>query len=232
LPDIIYVNSHQVTLEYSVKRVGASGVGGFELWLTHNDGENWERYAMARDVQGEELTGRQKRTFEFRDKDDRPFSDGIFGLSLVVKSKAQLGRDPKPGDVPDLRIEIDTQPPEAQLYQPVPDPQHPDQVLLKWTAKDKNLGPTPIALEYAAQRDGPWLPIKLDLENRGRYTTDVITGDYSWKIPAEVPVQVYLRLRVRDKAGNESIAATAEPQYVDLLVPEGALLNVLPAKQN
>ena len=41
-----------------------------------------------------------------------------------------------------------------------------------------------------------------------------------------MPVQVYMRLRVRDLAGNESVAVTADPQLVDLSEPEGKLLNV------
>ena len=55
-----------------------------------------------------------------------------------------------------------------------------------------------------------------------------MTGDYSWKVPASTPIQVYLRVRVRDKAGNEGIAATPTPQFVDLVEPEGALIGILP----
>jgi hypothetical protein len=47
-------------------------------------------------------------------------------------------------------------------------------------------------------------------------------------VPPGTPVQVYLRVRVRDKAGNEGIAVTSSPQYVDLIEPEGSLLGVLP----
>jgi hypothetical protein len=45
-------------------------------------------------------------------------------------------------------------------------------------------------------------------------------------LPDRLPVEVYLRLRARDLAGNESVAVTAEPQLVDLSEPEGKLLNV------
>jgi hypothetical protein len=231
LPELIYVNNHKVTLEYAVNRIGPSGVGSIELWLTKDEGESWERFAFAKDVNGEE-TGKQKRTFDFRDKEDRPFTDGIFGLNLVVKNRAGLGREPRSGDAPEIRIEIDTQAPIAMLYQPIVDPHNKEQVLLRWSAKDKNLSATPIHLEYAAKREGPWLPIKLDLENKGRFTKDEITGDYSWKVPTDIPVQVYLRMRVRDKAGNESIAVTAEPQYVDLIEPNGALIGAQSTKQN
>ena len=53
-----------------------------------------------------------------------------------------------------------------------------------------------------------------------------ISGDFSWKLPPGFPVQVYLRLRVRDKAGNESVAVSRAPEYLDLTEPEGALVGV------
>ena len=68
----------------------------------------------------------------------------------------------------------------------------------------------------------------MNLKNTGRYANQRITGDYTWKVPPGAPVQVYLRLRVRDKAGNESVAVTTDPQFIDLVEPEGALIGVLP----
>ena len=226
LAPLHYVNKHQVLLQYEVKRVGPSGVGGMEVWLTKDDGASWEPYAEVRDNNIEALQGRQERNFEFRDKDDKGFPDGVYGLALVVKNRAGLGHTPRPGDTPHMRIEIDTKPPLAQLYKPVPDAHHPDHVLLKWFVSDKNLTDTPINLEYAEKSDGPWQPIQLDLENKGRHTSKEISGDFSWKVPAGFPVQVYLRLRVRDKAGNESIAVSRQPEYLDLTEPVGEITGV------
>lgn len=219
LPPIQYVNQHQVMLEYELRRVGPSGIGGIELWLTRDDGETWEPYAADEDTHASAINNRQKRKFDLRDATDRPFTDGVYGLKLVVKNRAGLGKKPRPGDVPEIRIEIDTTLPDAKLYEPSADPQHPDHVLLKWIATDKNLTATPICLEYAEKADGPWLPIASDLENSGRY---------SWKVGPGVPVQVYLRVRVSDKAGNVSVGVTRQPQYIDFTEPEGALIDVHP----
>jgi hypothetical protein len=213
-----------------LKRVGPSGIGGIEVWLTKDDGQTWEPFAADEDVQSGTISRRQQRKFDLRDAQDRPFADGIYGLTLVVKNRAGLGKKPRPGDVPEVRVEIDTQLPEAQLFMPVPDPQNPDQVLLKWRASDKNLAERPIHLEYAATPDGEWLPIQLNLENTGRFTSERVTGDFSWKVPPNTPLQVYLRLRVRDKAGNERILVTPQPQFVDLTEPEGVLIGVQPGK--
>jgi hypothetical protein len=219
LPPIQYVNQHQVMLEYELRRVGPSGIGGIELWLTRDDGETWEPYAADEDTHASALNNRQKRKFDLRDATDRPFADGVYGLTLVVKNRAGMGKKPRPGDVPEIRIEIDTTLPIAKLFQPIADPQQPDQVLLRWIAQDKNLIPAPICLEYAEKADGPWQPIATDLENSGRY---------SWKLSPAVPVQVYLRVRVSDKAGNVSVGVTQQPQFVDFTEPEGALIGVLP----
>jgi hypothetical protein len=179
-------------------------------------------------VQSGAVNRRQQRKFDLRDAGDRPFADGIYGLSLVVKNRAGMGKKPRPGDAPEIRIEVDTQLPEAQLFMPVADPQNQDRVLIKWSAKDKNLIDHPISLEYAVRPDGDWQPIKLDLENSGKFTNERVTGDFSWKVPDNTPVQVYLRMRVRDKAGNERVLVTPQPQFVDLTEPEGALIGVQP----
>ena len=54
------------------------------------------------------------------------------------------------------------------------------------------------------------------------------------QLPAGVPVYVYLRVRVRDKAGNEGIAVTDQPQLADTSEPEGKLIGVslTPAEKN
>ena len=92
----------------------------------------------------------------------------------------------------------------------------------------ENLAERPISLEYAARPDGEWLPIQLDMENKGRYSNERVSGDFSWKVPPSTPVQVYLRVRVRDKAGNERIGVTQQPQYVDLTEPERRPIGVQP----
>ena len=230
LAELQYINQHLIKLQYEVKRVGPSGVGGVEIWLTRDDGASWEPYAKVKEkeVQGEAVQGPQERDFEFSDDRRTPFADGVYGLALVVKNRAGLGKTPRPGDAPEIRVEIDTEKPVVQMFQPIPDPQNPGQLLLKWSAQDKNLTDTPVNLEYAETPKGPWLPIELNVKNTGRFASPLVTGDYSWKVPASTPIQVYLRVRVRDKAGNEGIAATPTPQFVDLVEPEGVLIGILP----
>ncbi|MCS7045104.1 MAG: hypothetical protein NZO58_01980, partial [Gemmataceae bacterium] len=215
LPPLRYVNHPEVMVEYELSRVGPSGVGSVDLWWTKNDGQTWELYAVDPESKsGSVRNGVHKRLVYLQD------GDGTYGFALVVKSRAGLGKaPPRPGDPPDIRIELDTSAPEAKLYEPQPDPQKANTLLLKWTAVDNNLSPTPITLEWSARREGPWTPITPSpLPNTGRH---------SWTLPENLPVQVYLRLRVRDLAGNESVAVTQDPQLVDLSEPEGRLTNVI-----
>jgi hypothetical protein len=211
LPKVQYANNRELTLEYELAKVGPSGIGSVDLYWTPDDGKTWER-APSPDLKDAIKGGRYNRMVELQE------GDGVYGFSLVVKSRAGLGKaPPRSGDVPELRVELDTTPPVAQLYQPRPDPLHRDALMLTWVAKDKNLSATPITLEWAERTDGPWQQIAADVPNNGQH---------AWQLPSGMPVSVYLRLRVRDLAGNEGVAVTPEPQLVDLTEPEGRLVNV------
>jgi hypothetical protein len=212
LPPAQHVNNPRVTLEYELSKVGPSGVGSVDLWWTSDDGKTWQR---APTPPGPD---EQKERFHQRSVDLQE-GDGIYGFALVVRSRAGLSKQPpKSGDVPEIRIELDTTAPQAQLFKLKPDALHQDAVLLSWVARDKNLTPNPISIDWSATSQGPWQTIAADQPN---------SGQFSWALPPSgMPVQVYLRLRVRDMAGNEGIFVSTEPQLVDLTEPEGRLVNV------
>jgi hypothetical protein len=210
LPPIRHVNNREMTLEYELSRVGPSGVGQVDLWWTPDNGKTWNRADPPKGADPMRQ-GRYMRKIKLDE-------DGIYGFTLAIKNRAGLGKTPpRPGVPPEIRIELDTVPPEAKLYAPRPDSRDKDSLLLTWTARDKNLADNPITLEWAEKADGPWRTIAQDLPN---------TGEHSWRIPTGMPVRVYLRLRARDMAGNEGIVVTSEAQFVDLVEPEGHLVNV------
>jgi hypothetical protein len=211
LPPLQIVNSTELTMDYQLDKVGPSGVGKVELWLTEDDGKSWQRWAEDPEAAASLRGGKYQRRVELP-------HEGVFGFRLVVLSRAGLGEPPpKPGDPPQMRVEVDTTSPRAQLYCQ-PDPQQDKALLLRWECEDKNLAPNPVALEWAERREGPWHAIAPALPAAAR--------TYSWKVTPDVPVWVFLRLRVRDTAGNEGVAVTAEPQLADLARPVGQLLSV------
>jgi hypothetical protein len=198
-------NSTQVTLDYEITKIGPSGVGSVELYLTHDEGQTWQRFAEDADL-------KPPMTVNLP-------GDGIFGLRLVVRSRAGLGgRPPRPGDLPQMRVLVDTKPPLVQLDPPQADPQRRDALLLTWKANDENLAANPITLHWAERPDGPWQLIAADLTNCGRY---------AWQLPPNLPYRVYLRVTARDAAGNIAVDETPEAIAVDLHEPEAQIKGIL-----
>ena len=205
LPPVLITNNKIIKLDYEVK-TGPSGVGKVDLYMTRDDGRTWQWFAEDADRKSPieaELPG-----------------EGVYGFSLVVQNGAGVGkRQPISGDPPEMRVELDTTPPTAQLYAPQPNPQQRDAIILSWSASDRNLTATPITLEWAAERDGNWNLIRNNLPN---------SGSMSWKLPdSGLPPRVYLRLTAIDAAGNTGVAVTQESVCLDLKEPEGHLLGLV-----
>ncbi len=134
--------------------------------------------------------------------------DGIYWFAIQhVDEQGRVEPASRDRLKPTLRICVDSTPPRVQLFRPVRVNQN--MVHLGWTAKDANLGDRSITLEWSEHKGGPWCLIGADhLPN---------AGIYRWHLPKGMPLKVYLRISVRDKAGNEARAATDEPIS---LVPE------------
>jgi hypothetical protein len=220
LPTKQLVNKTDVKLDIDVTNLGPSGFGTVEVYLTTDEGANWTPLPLDPGaIQAPELRGpgqvRGSVTVHVPD-------DGkVFGYFLVVKSKAGLGkRKPQSGDVPHIRLERDMICPAAELNMPQPDPTRRDSLILTWAAKDKNLTEKPISLQWAPQPEGPWEFIgPAELPNTGRY---------AWQVPPTAPPSVFLKLTVRDGAGNVSVAQSDKPVLVDLSVPEVAGVSLSP----
>ncbi|MER3415169.1 MAG: hypothetical protein C4297_03025 [Gemmataceae bacterium] len=210
MPAVQYVNSLRFDLDYEIARVGPSGVGTVELWVTRDDGRTWQRL-------GEDPDRRPPFPVELQE-------EGVYGFKLIVRNKAGLGRGiPQPGESPDVRVEVDVTPPQAKLYAPEADPRKKDTLTLVWEVIDRNLATRPIAIKWAERPEGPWQVIASDLPNTGRYL---------WKLPQEIPYRVYLRLEAQDQAGNISVAETPQPVLVDLQEPDARILGVVvPARR-
>jgi hypothetical protein len=226
LPPVKMVRKREITIDYEVSKFGASGVKSVELYVTRDDGRTWDRgYSeenisppLPTDGHGLPPTVKRSLTVDLR-------ADGLYGFYLVVRSGAGLGKPPPQNgiDVPQMRVEVDTSFPKADLFEPRPHPTRRDSLVLCWSASDNKLGPTPITLQWAERPDGDWQTIGGgELPNSGDLVGQVpqITGNYVWQVPANIPAHVYLRMLVRDQAGNESVAQTDRPVLVDLNEPE------------
>lgn len=213
LPAVQVVSRRPVKADIEITRMGPSGIGAVEIWTTHDDGITWNLTGS----ESPPATSAPGQRFSV----NLPVAQEglIHGFILIVKSKAGLGRQPpQRGDPPSIRIELDSTYPEATLFSPQPDQSRKDGLILTWKASDRNLTSQPITLEWSENRDGPWQNIAgMELPNTGRYL---------WQVPANAPPSVFLRLSVKDLAGNIAVAQTQDPLLVDLNIPEFQVIGV------
>jgi hypothetical protein len=189
----VLVNNRRVFLEYRIEQQGPSGVGRVEIWCTHDHGQTWKKLGEHRDGSSpaEALLP----------------ADGVYGLSLVVSNGLGFGAQPPiTGDTPDWWVEVDTVQPTAQLTEVRMARQDGPAVEIGWTSQDRNLGTAPVELAYAVTRQGPWVPIAKGLKG---------DGQYRWVPPADIGQQAFLRLTVRDLAGNTTTTETTQPVALD-----------------
>lgn len=204
-PRTIMVNKRDFKIGYRVDDVGPSGVGKVDLFITQDMGRKWYHYGVDSDNQS-------------------PFpvtvpEDGVYGFEIRVKNGAGIGDDPpRPGDKPSIVVNVDTTAPTAQLMPAqVGRGASRNKVLLRWTASDSNLGSAPVLLEYAADAAGPWQKIGDWQANSGRYI---------WALERGLPGKVYLRITVKDEAGNVTQTPAVEPLFIDFVRPTARIVDV------
>jgi hypothetical protein len=204
-PRQIVVNKRDFKIGYRVDDVGPSGVSKVDLFITQDMGKKWYHYGVDADHQSPYLVNVPE--------------DGIYGFEIRVKNGAGIGDDPpRPGDKPSIVVNVDTTAPTAQLMPPqVGRGASRNKVLLRWTASDTNLGATPVLLEYAAEASGPWQKIGDWQANSGRYI---------WPLERGLPGKVYLRVTVKDEAGNVTQMPAIEPLYIDFARPTARIVDV------
>jgi hypothetical protein len=204
------VNSRTFELEYDVDSVGPSGIGRVELWGTRDSGKTWRSFA----VDSDKRSPMQVSVNE----------EGIYGFRVVVSNGVGLGgKPPVAGDPPDLTIGVDLTKPTARI---VSARQGVDaeagQFVISWQADDQMLAARPISLLFSENRGGPWLPIAAGLENTGRY---------AWPMDNRTPGRIYLRLEVRDEAGNVGWDESSEPLIIDQSHPTVRIRSIRPLGQ-
>jgi hypothetical protein len=205
-----FVNSKQISLSYDLKEVGPSGVSAIELWYTLYKVRSWNKLT---EYPADNAAGQPKKlAFEVQD-------EGIYGITLVAKSGVGLGdQPPKVGDRPQFWIEVDLTKPIVQIGNViVGSGLDKGKLTVNWTAQDKNLGPNPVRLSYAEQKDGQWTPFAEKLGNSGRHV---------WRMPEQLPYQFYLKVEATDLAGNVGEAITQEKVKVDLSTPKANILKI------
>jgi hypothetical protein len=202
------VNTRAVELAYDVESVGPSGIAKVELWGTSDGGANWRLFAADED---------QRSPIRV----EAP-GEGVFGFRIVVENGSGLGGNaPRPGDAPDVVVRVDLTPPAARLGSAQTGSGNQlDHLVIQWSAGDAELAERPVSLYYRSDGQGLWKTVAAALEN---------TGSYAWRMDRDVPDRFWLRLDVRDAAGNVASLVSDEAITVHRPRPQGHILDVRPA---
>ncbi|HJZ91667.1 MAG TPA: hypothetical protein VKE40_12405 [Gemmataceae bacterium] len=224
LPAPLVINVTTFKMAYEVEDRGASGVAKAEVWVTRDEGRTWRQWTVVEKPESPLAIDLAK----YGPKD----MEGIYGFKVLLQSGAGLSREaPKPGDAPDLRVDVDVTPPAVTIFEPVPDRTQKDTMVLRWTAVDRNLATDPITLEWSDGPRGPWMPIAAADAlgaSSGAAKRLPNSGSYAWKLPANFPThKVFLRVTARDTAGNITEVTSTEPILVDLNKPTAVKLNIV-----
>jgi len=201
------VNSRRIELEYDVESIGSSGIAQVELWATRDAGRSWSILGRDADKQSPYVV--------------QVDEEGIYGFRIVIETANGL-RSPTPqsGDLPEVWVGVDVTKPTARIVsvQQRGDEQGPT-LDIRWEADDRLLPQRPISLSFAEQQDGPWTTIATGLPN---------AHAYDWRFDVRTPERIYVKLDVRDTAGNAATYVTPEPVVIERVRPQGRIRGVRP----
>ncbi|MEX2174712.1 MAG: hypothetical protein WD872_10145 [Pirellulaceae bacterium] len=201
-------NSRRFSLEYDVETVGPEGLADVELWGTSDGGQTWVKWGSDPDRQSPfdvEVNG-----------------EASYGFRVVIVGKSGLTSNaPRNGDTADIWVGIDLTRPTARLVSAAYGQEElAGKLDIRWEAADPNLTDRPVTLAIGDRPDGPFNSIAAGLPN---------SGQYFWEFDPRSPRQIYLRLEVRDQAGNVAIDQLTEPIRVEGLQPKGRIRGFAPA---
>jgi hypothetical protein len=203
----LLVNTRTFDVDYDLQTVGSFGVAKVEMWGTRNGGITWQSFGVDSDNKSPaRITVPES---------------GVYGFRIVVEgANSAPATPPQSGQEPELVVTVDLDGPAAQLLGTLAGSgQQADQMLIRWMAQDDNLEPKPVGLFYSSHPNGPWSTIATGLEN---------TGEFAWKIERHIPNRVFLKLEVRDTAGNITVQQTPQPVELNRPQPTGTLRNIRP----
>jgi hypothetical protein len=205
------VNARTFEWEYEVDSVGAAGIARIELWVTRDRGQTWQSAGVDSDNRSPIRTSVE--------------AEGVYGYRITVQSAGGARpQAPQAGDLPEMWIGVDLTPPSARLINAeLGVGNTAGELTITWSASDLLLAERPITLQMSAQRGGPWTTIAAGLENHGRYV---------WRYDQQTPERVFLRLEVRDEAGNLGVSESLEPISLERTVPAGKLRAVRPVTES
>lgn len=179
--DISYVRKSRFNIPFTLKDSEIPLTREVQLYLSDDQGRSWRIHKVASPRDG---------AFPFQTDRDGPY----WFLIRTLSTDGQFQPPSLDGLGPDLRVVVDTRPPQITLQAL---PAQGDLVGVSWDVADENLDLASLTLEARAP-GGDWQPIDMEKTASGRkYWSAVGRGDME------------VRLRARDRAGNSNTGFTA-----------------------
>jgi hypothetical protein len=146
--------------------------------------------------------------------------EGVFGFRIVPVGGRAIPSTPHSGQTPDLWIAVDLKSPQARIVSVEEgEEDQAGKLVIRWEADDCHLADDPVSLFFQDTRGGPWSVVAVGLEN---------VGQYVWPMGGRVSDAIYLRLEVRDQAGNLGVDETQQPILLGGARPPVQILDVRP----
>jgi hypothetical protein len=216
-PRIEYVNTLEFDVDYTVQRMGRSGVQAAHLFVLKEQG-TWALVKRHPVKLMPDDKGPHALSLPY--KADR---EGTYGFFIIPESGAgKKSEDPKKDDPPMVLVVVDTTKPYIKItgVQVKPGGVKGPLVEITWEAADNNLMPQPVSLEWSLDKSAAkWNEVKYRLDNNLTRTT----GRFSWEVPDEKLWKFWIRARAIDKAANIGENVWQQEVIVDLEKPAATI---------
>lgn len=185
---LYYSLSRFVQIPFTIAPENLDKTSKLILWASVDHGQTWRLVDSQPAI---------KRSFQFH-----AFNDGMhwFIVQIVDKQGRSEPADPSRAK-PSIRICVDTTPPVVTLQAR----SDKNKIHLTWTSEDDNLEDKPVRqIQCADEKEGPWdVPILSGPLPK--------SGSITWDLPElppgiSRPPDMFFRIQVRDKAGNDGYA--------------------------
>lgn len=177
---------HRVPVFYRIPEFSFIELDEVEIWVRHETGK-WSRRRDADRVS----------PFRFEAVLDGSY---YFYLRAISRNRIESRPAPGPDTPPDMRVIVDTHPPQGQLtvgsgtstvFHRAGDP-----LPISWNLHDSNLSPRGCRLEYSLDDGASWRTLTSELRFRDG------DGRYDWRAPLLELDRLHMRMVARDLAGN------------------------------
>jgi hypothetical protein len=164
-----------------------------ELWSTRDGGITWQRAGI--DTDGVSPI------------DVSLPAAGLYGFRLEITADAvNAEMAPPSGTPPETWVAVDDVPPEVDLEAVATrGPNGGTSIEIHYTTRDELLALGSVKISFSPHAAGPWSTIASGLD---------VEGSHRWQPDRAAPPRAFIRVEVRDVAGNTGHAVTPEPVTV------------------